>query len=276
MTDSRTYCAREVRRADHERYLAALFAPDARRPALMALYAFDIELARIAGLVSEPMLGRIRLRWWREAIEGIYSGAPRAHPVVEELFRVVGDRGLGRARLERMIDTRERDLEPDGFADLEAMEDYAAGSAGALCALSLEALGAADAATLARARRAGLAWGLAGLLRAQPSHAGRRRLTLPRSLLDRAGVSAEQVFSGAPPARLRDAVAPVARAARRHIEAAGRCYAGPARAALLPLVLAERYLDRLERRGFDVFARGLEAGALGRQLRLTWAALRGR
>ena len=175
-----------------------------------------------------------------------------------------------------MIDARERDLEPDAFADLEAMEDYALGSAGELCALSLEALGAADVDALARARRAGLALGLAGLLRALPFHARRNRLCLPRSLLDRAGVSAAQIFSGVPPAGLRSAVEPVARAVRGHIEAAGRHYAGPARAALLPLVLAEGYIDRLERRRFDVFARGLEPGALGRQIRLTRAVLRGR
>ncbi len=276
MADSQTYCAREVRRLDHERFLAALFAPDARRRALMALYAFNIEIAKIAEVVSEPMLGQIRLQWWREAIDEIYDGAPRAHPVVEELSRAVGDHGLSRTRLEKMIDTRALDLEPTLFVDLDALEDYAAGSAGELCALSLEALGAGDAGALAAARHAGLAWGLAGLLRALPFHAGRRRLYLPKSLLDGAGVSAEQIFARQPPEALRKAVAPIALAARGHLEAAGRRYAGPSRAALLPLVLTERYIDRLERHGFDVFARGLEAGALARQVRLTWAALRGR
>ncbi len=276
MTDSQTYCAGEVRRLDHERYLAALFAPDARRPALMALYAFNIEIARIAEVVSEPMLGHIRLQWWREAIEGIYDGAPRGHAVVEELARAVDAHSLSRERLDRMVDARGCDLEPEPFADLEALEACVAGSAGELCVLGLEALGAADAGALAAALHAGLAGGLAGLLRALPFHAGRRRLYIPKSLLDEAGIPAERIFSREPPQALRRAVQPIAAAARGHLRSAGRRHAGPARAAFLPLVLTERYLDRLERRQFDVFAPGLEAGALGGQIRLTWAALRGR
>jgi phytoene synthase len=43
-----------------------LFAPAPRRVLLFALYAFNAEVARIAETVREPMLGAIRLEWWRE------------------------------------------------------------------------------------------------------------------------------------------------------------------------------------------------------------------
>ena len=274
MTDSLTYCAQEVRRLDHERYLAALFAPDARRPALMALYAFNIEIAKIAEIVSEPMLGQIRLQWWREAIAELYEGTPREHAVVEALGRAISMHELSRVRLDRMIDARALDLEQTVFPDIAALKAYVAGTAGTLSELTLEVLGAADEATLAAAGHAGLAWGLTGLLRALPHHAAQRRLYMPKDLLDRAGVTPEQVFARAPLAALPEIVEPVATAARAHLVEANWNGERRTRAAFLPLALTKAYLDRLENRGFDVFARGLELCALGRQTRLTWAAFR--
>ena len=281
MTDSLTYCAREVRRLDHERYLAALFAPDTARPALMALYAFNIEIAKIAEIVSEPLLGRIRLQWWREAIAEIYDGGGREHAVIEALAQAVCEHRLSRARLDRMIDARALDLEQTAFPDIAALEAYVAGTAGALCELTLEALGAADEAALTAAGHAGLAWGLTGLLRALPHHAAQRRLYMPKDLLERAEITPEQIFARAPPAALPEIVGPVATAARGHLVEANRVEANRnrdrrARAVFLPLALTKIYLDRLERRGFDVFAHGLEPSALARLMRLTWAAFRAR
>lgn len=276
IADSRRYCTRRVRRLDRDRYLVSLFAPDRARPALTALCAFNVELSGVADSVTEPALGAVRLRWWRDAVAGIYDGGgPPAHAVAGELARAVAAHGLSRARIERMIDARAADLDPAGIPDLGALESYAADTAGGLSALISEALGAAGPEALAAADHAGRAWGLAGLLRAVPYHASRRRLFLPRGLLEAAGVTPERVFSAPPPA-LGAAVAPVVEAARSHLRAARARAAAAPPAVMLPLVLAEIWLDRLERRGLDVFAPGLEPSALARPLRLAWAALRAR
>ena len=58
---------RIARDGDPDRALAALFAPRESRADLLALIAFNVELARIAEQVSEPELGAIRMQWWREA-----------------------------------------------------------------------------------------------------------------------------------------------------------------------------------------------------------------
>src|SRR6185436_16825260 len=44
-----------VARADADRYVAALFVSPARRRGLIALYAFNYEVARIREIVHEPM-----------------------------------------------------------------------------------------------------------------------------------------------------------------------------------------------------------------------------
>src|ERR671936_425398 len=75
-TDRLSPVAALVRRHDRDRFQTALFAPAARREALFALYAFNYEIARVRERVREPILGRIRLEWWRETIAAAYEGGP--------------------------------------------------------------------------------------------------------------------------------------------------------------------------------------------------------
>ena len=68
---------------DRDRYLADLFAPADARPHLFALHAFNVEIARVRGKVSEPMPGEIRLQWWREHLRGEHGGSRwRPHPAL--------------------------------------------------------------------------------------------------------------------------------------------------------------------------------------------------
>ncbi|MDE1903717.1 MAG: squalene/phytoene synthase family protein, partial [Alphaproteobacteria bacterium] len=54
-----------VRQHDRDRFATAMFAPEPRRENLFALYAFNYELAKVRESVREPMMGRVRLQWWR-------------------------------------------------------------------------------------------------------------------------------------------------------------------------------------------------------------------
>lgn len=67
----------ELRQRDRELWLATLYAPAPVRAALTALFALDCTLAAIPPSVSEPMVGAIRLAWWREALEALdHNPAP--------------------------------------------------------------------------------------------------------------------------------------------------------------------------------------------------------
>src|ERR1700732_3880785 len=103
-----------VRRHDRDRFQTVLFAPAARREALFALYAFNYEIARVRESVTEPMLGQIRLQWWREAIAAAFESGPvRNHIVVEPLTAIIRELALTREHFERLIDARELDLADD-------------------------------------------------------------------------------------------------------------------------------------------------------------------
>ncbi len=272
----RSYCAEEVRRLDRERYLAALFAPDGRREALFALYAFDLEIAKTAEVVSEALLGEIRLQWWRDAIDELYAGSVREHPVLAALAGAVAEGCLERSRFQTMIDGRSADLDAAPPADLEALEDRIAATAVPLMALSCTALGAADEAAVSLVRDAALGLGLASVLRAVPFHARRRRLYIPASLMNDAGVGPAMLFDRTPPPAFSRAVEPVAARARSRIAAVRRGRREipvAARAVFLTLAPAEAWLRRLARNGHDVFAPRAAASPLAAQIHIAWAAL---
>jgi phytoene synthase len=147
---SHAYVLGEVRAADRDRFLAALFAPEPQRRGLMALLAFDHELARTRYVTREPMLARIRLEWWREAVaEAAGEGKPRAQPIVEALSEAVRCHRLPQRGFGDLIDAREEEVEG-------ALDVVRAGHA--LADLQLAVLGVADEPTRDAARAVGAAW----------------------------------------------------------------------------------------------------------------------
>jgi len=268
-----------VRQHDRDRFQTALFAPARHRDALFALYAFNYEIARVRESVREPMLGQIRLQWWREAIEAAYRGAPpRRHEVVEAVSAAIASRRLGRGHFERLIAARERDLDAAPPARLTALEDYAEGTSAALIELSLEALDAAAPAALAAARHVGIGYALAGLLRAMPTHAAAGRSYIPDDIAAKAGLDPRDYAALRTTPALRLAVETLTGAASRHLAAARalrRDVPRDALPALLPARIADRVLRRLERAGFDPFAGATLPDPL-QSWRLLAASLRGR
>jgi NADH dehydrogenase [ubiquinone] 1 alpha subcomplex assembly factor 6 len=273
--------ARLVRRHDRDRFLTALFAPEAQRRALLALYAFNYEVAKTREVVSEPTLGRIRLQWWRDSLDAIYAGAPaRRHEVVGPLSDAIHRHALTRRHFDTLIDARERDLDDAPPASLEALEAYAEATSAPLVLLALEATGARGDAGESAGRAVGTAYALTGLLRAVPFHARARRCYLPRALCSEAGVDVDRgLFELHPSPALAFVAERVAARAAAHLAAARSLRAAVPRAALpalLPAVLAGANLARLRRCGYDPLAARFAGHDPWSAWRLGAAALRGR
>jgi 15-cis-phytoene synthase len=189
-----------IRRVDPDRWLTSRFVGDAAaRRDMIALYAYDYELARARRVATSPLMAEIRLTWWREALDEIFEGGPsRRHPTAEALAAAVRRRGLPRAPLEAMIDGQIGALEAAalGAAGAAAWADAVEGSLAEAAAMILDPTGAAEAA-----RPAGRAWGLALLLRA--GLAPRETLAEPlRMALAEARAAARSLGVAALPAAL--------------------------------------------------------------------------
>ena len=279
-TDRLSYCGDLVRRFDRERYLVDLLASGDRREALFAIHAFNHELAKTREVVSEPLLGQVRLQWWREAVGRLFAGdAAPPHEVLQPLAAAIERFRLTGAHFDRLIEARERDLDDAEIATTADFTGYAEATCVPLLDLALEVLEADSAAARQAARHAGTAWGVVGLLRAVPFHATRGRLLLPRDLLAEKGVAPSEVLAGRQPPTLKGAVATLASAAAAHVAEARRLRSEINRQAvpaLLGVTLVDGHLRRLRRVGYDVFdARCGRIGALA-PLRLTWCAAMGR
>ena len=75
-----------LRGLDGDLYLCHLFAPAEKRDALLTLYYLYADIARIPFSVSEPMIGAIRLQWWRDLLDAVASGDSRNAPIGEALL----------------------------------------------------------------------------------------------------------------------------------------------------------------------------------------------
>jgi phytoene synthase len=281
MTARPSPLAAGLRRHDRDRYQTALFAPAARRDALFTLYAFNYEIARVRESVREPMMGLMRLQWWRDALDEIYAGqSPRRHETVEPLAAAIAAHRLSQAHFTALIDARARDMEETPPESLAALEAYAAGSSSRLLLLALEILGVDDAAAQAAAGAVGTAYALSGLLVAAPFHARLRRLYLPQALIAHHGVDLERsLFSWKTSPALAAVVREIATRAGWHLGEARRARRAIPREALPVLlhgVVAERRLRWLERFGYDVMEPRLAAEDTLQGARLAWAALRHR
>lgn len=279
MTSSDEEILGSLRHFDNDRYLTCLFAPAEKRAHLVALYAFNLEIAKTAEVVQEPMLGQIRLQWWREALAEIFSGTPRRHDVVEALAVAVTAGDLPEYELLALIDAREFDLAGDAPENLAALEDYARGSSSRLVTLALRTLGCDSPAALAVGESVGLAWALTGLLRAIPFHARQKRLYLPDDLIAEVGLERGDLFELRGSPALQAVVESLVLVAEKHltdVRRERRHVPKQGRAALLPAVLASGYLKTLRRAAFDPFDPAVQDASPGRVWRLAWAYFFGR
>jgi phytoene synthase len=148
VTDALAIVTAEVKARDRDRYLSVLYAPEAARAGMMAVHGLDLEMAQIVASTSEPMLGEIRLAWWRDALIALDSGVVPAHPLLQLLANEVLARGVAGADLAELED---RWL---GLIDCDDVPVAHIGGGGTLFAL-LARLGGGDTSG---ARRLGEAW----------------------------------------------------------------------------------------------------------------------
>jgi 15-cis-phytoene synthase len=246
--------AKLVKSRDPDSYWSALFAPAPERTALLALYAFSSELAHIAGLSREPMVGQIRLQWWRDAIDLAAPGKKTGNPAADALSAAIEERNLPKARLIGMVDAWVPEIAGEPPADMRALHASIEDMEGAVFELACLILGARSEAARKAAAHAGLAYGLAHRLRTIPIQASRRRLSLPPSYFEARGADLAALYAGKNTAALGAALADLRgeanRALQRFREVAPEIEPA-AWPAFLPLTLVKPYLKAMAAPAFD-------------------------
>lgn len=273
------HCASLIRAHDRDRFLSTLFAPPGPRNHLSALYAFNLEVARVREVVREPLPGELRLQWWRDLIEGLGRGEVAGHPVAAALLDMLGTTDTPRGALLNLIEARTFDLYDDPMPSLNDLEGYAGETASVLVQISAGLLlGRQNAALATASGHAGVAIAMTGLMRALPLQAARGQCFIPLDLLRAHGASREDVVKKQATQGVREALATLRKRAAYHLdEARGALDGAPAEVvpAFLPLSLVAGDLGALARAA-DPFDGVAGISPLMRQWTLWRAARRAR
>ncbi len=255
--EAASFCAELVRSHDFVRYASSLFVPAPHRRALLALYAFNVEVSRVHEQVSQPMPGEMRLQWWTDALAGVDHGGVEGNPVAAELLQAIRTWPLPVERLLRLVEEHQFDLYNDPMPTMAALEGYIIDTSSALFSLAAQIAGQSSDEIEHLVRHAGLAQGMAQVMASLPLDASRRRLFVPQQVLESHGCGIEDVFAGKETSRLRAALDHLLGEARGHLRTALALLATvapEARPMFLPLAQVRRDLARMSRADNDPFA----------------------
>lgn len=269
MDANETHCLNFLREADRDRYLSVLYAPDEKRGALAALYAFNVEVARIRDLVHDALPGEVRLQWWRDLVNGTEHGAAAGHPIAAALLNAIERYHLPRAAFDNYCEARIFDLYDDPMPSRNDLEGYCGETASALIQLASLILDGEAAPRFAElAGHAGVAQGVTGLLRLLPLHRRRGQVFVPAGILQAVGVSRETLLEGNDKDALDRVVSAMVALAREHLAAFEKGRAAlpvTLKPAYLPIALVPAYLKAIVRKGGGAASDVVEISPLRRQ-----------
>lgn len=166
-----------------DRYLASLLCPADERDDLIAMAAVLGEIERIPAMVSEPVLGEIRLQWWADWLASLTAkpDTRTGNPVADALAEVVARRALPIEPLNALCDARIADFYADPFTDEAAYVAYLSACEAGLFELAARICGVDQNALEAREvyDAAGRAYGGIRVLMKLAFFAARGRWPLP-------------------------------------------------------------------------------------------------
>ena len=247
MSENLSYCAVTVKENDPDRFLLTMMMPAAYQEDLLVLFAFYHEVAKTREVVSETMLGQIRLKWWQEAIKEIYdTGVVLEHEILQELAKVIERRELSYEHFETLIYAREFDLEDVQPGNLEGLVNYCDFTVSPLMNLILEVMG--DEKGNDAIQPVAINYSLIGLMRAIPFHAKQRRCYLPEDLLQKYGQSVQSLYEMKPSENLSDLIKEILEVYVDDIKPENRFLKASKN-------LSRIYYRQLKRTEFDVFSK---------------------
>ena len=269
-------CQAITKREARNFYYAFVTLPRPRRRAIYAAYAFSRQADDIADGDDLVEAKAAQLRELRSKLHAALSGDPDG-PIMIALAHATATYDIPESLFGDVIDGVEMDLVTRRYDDFDELQVYCRRVASAVGLISIQIFGYRDPRAKEYAIDLGLAMQLTNIIRDVQEDAERDRVYLPQDELARFGYSEEQLRAGIINDDFLGLMRFQAERARHYFDSGAR---------LLPLLqprsrgcaaglhhLYSRLLDRIERRGFDVFSSRVSLPAW-EKLRLTcmlWA-----
>lgn len=258
------YCAQQVQRYDHDRFIMSLFYKGDVRDALFALFAFNYEIAKTREVVTETTTGLIRLQWWRDAIQKIYDGEILEHEVVKPLAVAIDKFDLPQNVFNELIYAREFDVEDRQPSTMDGFMTYAELTTRPLNMLVLKVVGEEEGGDMLR--HSAIRYGCIGCVRALPYHLQYRRCLLPEDVLQKYDLSVSKLYDWKRFSELK----PVCEDVLNVLPNIGRAQSKFIR---MNNVLSTMYQKKIKRLSYDVFDKKMGVDLNFKALRLWFGSL---
>lgn len=198
VSDDKTLVIERLRRADYPGLLTIKLLPRDLREAQFWLYGFFLDVCRIPYRVDEPLLGEIRMQWWRDSLAKIKRGERIGHPVADGLapFLEAYAAPLHNALLE-VIDSFGHDIQKTAPKTTEEFYDIYKQRYGALLRASFLLADQEPAVRAEMLEQAGVAIGLTEVFANLPKALQHGMTPLPQEGLDAFGLTYEDFMTGA-------------------------------------------------------------------------------
>ncbi|XP_055591559.1 NADH dehydrogenase (ubiquinone) complex I, assembly factor 6 homolog [Uranotaenia lowii] len=278
---AQNYCAKLVRQFDKENFLCTLLLKNPGRRSALAIRAFNVEIARITGSVSDDKIGQMRLKFWEETVDKLYREDLKHvpdQPVVQEIKQAIDKHRLTKRYFQRLVTARwNSNLR---FVTSKQLEEYVENSVSSVYYLLLEAHGVRNVHADHAASHLGKAQGIVNLLRSIPYQERRNVVPIPQEVLIQHGVSQERIIRNRKDDKgVEEVVFQLASSAHQHLEKARNLWESvpkQARPVLLPGAATGRFLERLRRANFHLTDPNLLKSDSALPLVIYWNHFRGK
>ncbi|KYQ88869.1 UPF0551 family protein [Tieghemostelium lacteum] len=252
------YVFERAKICDKENYLCTLLIKDlsARRCAF-AIRAFNIETVANDFTPKVEKMSKLRLSFWKDAINNFYNGKVYDQPLSRVLAQFIKEKQLSKTWFIRLLNRREKDLATIQLKDMEELEQYCDDIQTSMLLLTLEGMGIKGNHDIEHcASHLGKAVGLMILIRGTQFHISKRKIYIPVSLTTKHGINIEALYRGDRQAeKLKEAIYEMASRAKMHLDKA-RSFTvpQPANQAFIIAEIVDDFLENLRTIDFNIYA----------------------
>ncbi len=274
-----SYAGHETRKFDRDRFLCSLFAPASSLEDIHTILAFNIEISKSREMVSDGLLGEMRLQWWRDIVSSIClqdTVFDTDHYLVSGLQSIIQKYKLKCGLFTDLINARSRDMIDDAPKNEAELTSYSYGTTAVLNRILIEIMCQSNESLsknlIKISNHAGIAWSITGIIRASSVLSKYKRIYIPVSLMEKNNFTIYEFQSQKVTQGIKAAIGQLVSLARNEINQARKVPIDFDKRTYLPVLLqlslADMYLSRIKSFNFDPFEPKIEKGRLIRQLKL--------
>lgn len=143
------YCREKAAPAGSSLYYSSLFHSQQQKRKLHALFALQRELLDTVTECQDPGIARIKLQWWCEEIDRLFSNQAR-HPVSKALQELMPDLKLEKTSLLNLVNEIEKDISPPAPGSLQQLIEHFSAGRGLAWQIAAVACGCQDGQAIAQ------------------------------------------------------------------------------------------------------------------------------